>query len=85
MIFLMKESPVSIRLRRNIQKYANMYFYPGRLKKLLYIASFHYAKSPHTVASVVNRLFERGGGFNFTWVCRKEDHGQAAECFLLTL
>ena len=53
-------------------------FTPGRLKKLLYIASFHYAKSPHTVASVVNRLFERGGGFNFTWVCRKEDRGQAA-------
>ena len=49
-----------------------------RLKNLLYIASFHYAKSPHTVAAAVNRLFERGGGFNFTWVCRKEDHEQAA-------
>ncbi len=50
-----------------------------RLKNLLYIASFHYAKSPHTVAAVVNSLLERGEGFNLTWVCREEDHELAAK------
>lgn len=53
-------------------------FTPARLKNLLYIANFNYAKSPRTVASVVNGLFESGSEFNFTWVCRKEDHETAA-------
>lgn len=47
-----------------------------RLKRILYVAGFNFAKDPYVVAKAFNVLAEADRSLHFTWVSRQEEQAQ---------
>ncbi|MFG0334290.1 MAG: glycosyltransferase family 4 protein [Maioricimonas sp. JB049] len=50
-----------------------------RLRRVLYVAGFHFIKGPHAVAEAARRLLSRGDGTTMTWICHPRDHARVRE------
>lgn len=53
----------------------------GRLKRLLYVANFHYAKGPQSVATAVTTLLTQYPELQMTWICHPADHEKVRQLF----
>ncbi len=52
-----------------------------RLRRLLYVANFHFAKGPHAVADAAARLLTQDPSLQMTWICHPQDHDRVRELF----
>lgn len=46
----------------------------SRMRRLLYVAGFHYVKGPHAASSAANKLLRENKNLSLTWVCHVNDH-----------
>jgi glycosyltransferase involved in cell wall biosynthesis len=52
-----------------------------RLKRILYVANFHFAKGPQSVATAVTTLLSQNSTLQMTWICHSADHGKIRKLF----
>ena len=53
----------------------------SRLKRILYVANFHFAKGPRDVAQCVEAVLAAHPDVEMTWICRPDDHEQVRNLF----
>jgi glycosyltransferase involved in cell wall biosynthesis len=46
----------------------------ARLRRLLYVANYHFAKGPYAVAKAVTKLLTADPMLEMTWICHPADH-----------
>ncbi|WP_231612112.1 glycosyltransferase family 4 protein [Novipirellula galeiformis] len=49
---------------------------PRRLRKMLYVAGYHFAKGPHAVATAAKQLLSADENLSLTWICHPGDHAK---------
>ena len=52
-----------------------------RLRRLLYVANFHFAKGPHAVATAARTLLDQDPSLQMTWICHPLDHDRVQGLF----
>ncbi len=52
-----------------------------RLYRMLYVAGYHPAKAPKTVAAAAEQLVRKHSKAEMTWVCRQQDHDRIRALF----
>ncbi len=52
-----------------------------RLRRLLYVANFHFAKGPHAVATAARTLLDQDSSLQMTWICHPQDHDRVQGLF----
>ncbi len=56
-------------------------FSTSRLNKLLYVANYHFAKSPDTAARASTLLLAENPSLALTWICHQKDHERVRSLF----
>ena len=57
----------------------------SRRKRLLYVANFHFAKGPDSVATATQTLLSQDPALQMTWICHPQDHDRVRALFGGTL
>jgi glycosyltransferase involved in cell wall biosynthesis len=52
-----------------------------RLRRLLYVANFHFAKGPKLVAEAATAIFSSDESTRLTWICHPQDHERVRQLF----